>query len=441
MNGKELLQQRGEFVATGIIKNIAGETNKVYNSGWVGSNVTISLNIDGRTQKIKVFGGVGKSEFPVKVFLKDAEGKVLRDETGKTITQQIPADSYDPNTFLTFDAREVFEWGEKDVNGKNTKIVHIHELTDGRFANRLLENKDMLLGRRVMIKGTVSFKPTQNFDKVQAEMSPTQITLLQPAEEGKQVVDKFVINSPVVVNKEAIGETVNGVLPILVPVYHKYLTPQVREGRQVKGRNVYVPITVMVKEKGFMNIDETYGFSIEDRTTILLNKINVVADDANMIAMRVCLSNKSGIVEREINIEDLLNDQVYGASARKAVAEDKVENFLKMYRQINPYTVRGEYKQEIDFISPLQINVKKEDGTSDYRDAICGIDPQMIEVMSLDKIQQETEAMKNGAQKPATQTQSKPQEKVPTINTPKKMDIPTPPISVEDVEDMDEFPF
>lgn len=436
MNGKDLMMQRDEFVCTGIIKNIAGDTNKVYNSGWMGSNVTITLNIDGRTQKVKVFGGVGKNEFPIRVYFKDSEGKIVRDDEGKAISQQIPIDNFDPNTQMFFDTREVIEWGEKNAEGKTEKISHISELSDGRFANALMENREKLIGKRVMIKGQVQFRPTQNFDKIQTEMSPRQITLLQPVEEGKTVVDKFVINSSIVLNKEAIDNVSEGILPVYVPVYHKYKQPITRDGRTIKGRTVYIPTPLTVKENGFMNIDENYGFPVEARADILRNKINVVAQDTPMAVIRACLSNKSGVVEREIKIEELLNDQVYGTYAKACVKNGTVEQFLEMYRKQNPYTVRGEYKQQIDFISPLQLGEKKDDGTIEYRDGICGIDPQMIEIYTLDKIRDEVEEMESNPQ-------PQPKAQQPVINTPKKeMSTPKPPLSVSEINSLDEeFPF
>lgn len=429
MTAKELMNQKGEFIATGIIKAINGEKDKISKKGWQGTRTEITLDINGRKQKITVLGGTGKDEFKVRVFQKDAEGKILKDADGKAIQHQINASEFNPKIFAYFDMKEVLEWGEKGEDGKAQKIEYIKELTDGRFANALLDSKDLLIGKRVLVRGEVTFKPTQNYDKIQTDMSIKQIVIQQPFEEGREVVDKFIINASLVVNKEAIDETVNGYLPVYVPVYHKYVKPIFRDGKEVKGRTVYVPTTFTVKENGFMNIDESFGYSLEDRKEMFVNKVVSMAGDEPFSIMRACISNKSGVVEREIKIEELLDDQVYSRFAKKAIAEDNVENFLEMYKKQNPLTVRGEYKQEIDFISPLQI--KNEDSVT-ARESIFPIDIKSIEIYSLDKIKEEVETQ---------QTQVPQQQDIPKINTQSRNIQETPVLDIGSMTDLDSFPF
>lgn len=431
-NAMELMKKRAEFGATGIIKNITGENGKVCGSGWVGSNATITMEINGTTQKIKVFGGVGKSELPIRVFLKDADGKAMRDANGKTIQQQIPVDLYDDNKFKTFDKREIIEWGEKNSDGKAQKVVYASELTSGRFANALLSNKDLLIGRRVLIKGEATFKPSQNFDKIQIEMGVKSITLLK-TEEGKETIDKFIINAPIILNKEVLSSIKDGKVQVYVPVYHKYVNPQ-QNGE--KGRTVYVATNFEANENGFMAIDSSLGFDLEARKMMLENKVNIVSQGTPFVVMDTCLSNKSGVVEREIKIEELTQDPVYGFLAQQSIKNGKVEDFLKMYKLQNPMTVKSEYKQQIDFISPLQF---KDEESGMVRDCIFGIAPQSFEVVTLDTIKSETEIIK--AQKTnVTNTAQTPQ--TPVTNTPKKVDVPQPPVmDINQIDNMDDFPF
>lgn len=428
MTGKDLMQQRGEFIATGIIKAINGEKDKISKKGWQGTRAEVTLDINGRKQKVTVFGGTGVNESRVRVFQKDAEGKITKDAQGKAIQHYINVSEFNPQTFAYFDTKEVFEWGEKGEDGKAQKIEYIKELTDGRFANALIDNKEFLIGKRVLVKGDVSFRPTQNYDKIQTDMSIKTITIQKPLEEGKEVVDKFVINASVVLNKEAIEETSKGYLPVYVPVYHKYVKPIMRDGKEVKGRNVYVPTTFTVKENGFMNIDETFGYSLDDRKDMFMSKVTSVTGDEPFSIMRACISNKSGVVEREIKIEELLDDQVYSKFAKKAVENGTVETFLEMYKKQNPLTVRGEYRQEMDFISPLQI---KEEDSVNARESIFPIDFKSIEVYTLDKIKEEDE----------TQQAQPVVAEVPKVNTSSRKVQEEPVLNVDDMTDLDSFPF
>lgn len=435
MTVKDLMNERGTFLASGVIKNITGEKNKVYEkSGWMGSKCEITLDVNGRRQKIQIFGGVGKNEFPIRVFQKGDDGKILKDSNGKAIQHQIPVDSFDETKFMTFDKKEVIEWGERNDEGKSTKIEYISELTDGRFANAILDNKDMLIGKRVQVRGNASFKPTQNYDKIQTELIPNQIVLLKPVEEGKEVVDKFIINANIIINKEAISNVKDGYLPVYVPMYHKYIKPIKRDGKDVKGRNIYVPMTLVVNEKGFMGLDDNYGYDIESRGIMLLGKINSVCGNEPFSIVKACLSNKSGVVEREINIEELVDDQVYGKFAKKAIKEgdEAINNFLTMYKSQNPLTVRSEFKQEVQFILPTQY--KDKDNNDVVREGILPIDIQSIELYTLEKIKEEDEiinAGKNNTVKPP----------LPNIST-KKVDVaPIPKVDISEIDDLDSFPF
>lgn len=437
MTGIDLMKQRGEFAVTGIIKNINGEANKVYPSGWVGSNATITLDVNGRTQKVNVFGGVGKSEFQIRVLMRGADGKAVKGADGKAIVQYINVDDYNPETFMYFDEKSVIEWGERDSTGRAQRIDHFSELTDGRFANRLLEKKEELIGKRVMIRGDVSFRPTQNYDKIQTDLTVKQITYLRPIEEGSEVVDKFVLNTPVVLNKETLDSINDGVIKGYVPVYHKYLQPKMVNGKEQKGRTVYAQMDFLVKPNGFMAIDETLGFDIPSRKIMLENKINIVSEGTPFVVAKVCLSNKSGSVARDIKIEELLDDPVYGVIAKNSIENNNVENFLTMYKKQNPATVRSEYRQEVDFITILQYTEENQAA----RDCVFGIDPNAIEFYTLDKLRDEDEAIK--LNKPMPQ-QSAPTQTA-TINTPKRETNPLPPQPTVDVNqegfNPDEFPF
>lgn len=437
---KDLLMEKATFKASGTIVNITGEMNKTYKTGWTGSNAEITLSINNVKQKIKIFGGTGVNEFDVKVFQLDGEGKIARDGQGKTISMKIPASKYNPQIHACFDKKEVIEWGERNAEGKSQKIEHIVELTDARFANALLAQKDMLIGKRVGVSGTVKFKPTQKFDKIESNIEISQI-VLQKVEEGKEYRDFFLIQTPLIVDKSVLtGIAKDSGFVGYVPVYHKYITPITREGKQVVGRNVYVPFPLTVNSNGFLMLSDAVGYTLEDRQEMLIAKVESKTQGADLAIMTSILNYKSGMIEREITVEELTSDPVYGKFATRALnapedqREEAVARFKEMYKAQNPATVKGEFKQQIDFLS---VNQTREDG-----DKVYGIMREAFEIYTLDKIKQETEAMETKkatpAQAPAQNTFQQPKvETSKTTNAPEPMSAPT------DINDFsyDEFPF
>lgn len=433
----DLLMERATFRATGTIVGITGESNKAYKSGWVGSLTELTLSVNNVKQKVKVFGGVGKDEFKIDVFQLDGEGKIAKNGEGKSIKVSINADDFNPNIHRTFDKKEVIEWGERDTEGKATKIEHISELTSGRFANSLLAQKNLLVGKRVQVTGTVKFKPTQKFDKLEADIELSQITL-QKVEEGKEYRDGFVIQTPMIIDKTVLkGISKDKGFVGYVPVYHKYLTPIMKNNKEVKGRNVYVPFSLTVNDNGFLMMPSDSGFTLEDRQEILVNKVEAKTQGADLAIMTNILSYKSGMIEREITVEELSQDPVYGRFAQRALNSpeneraEAIERFKEMYKAQNPATVKGEFKQQIDF---LTVNQTKDDG-----DKIYGIAPQSFEIYSLDKIKAESEANV----KPKQQTQQTPvqqQFEQPKVETVKTSNV-APPSDINDINMDDIFPF
>lgn len=436
----DLLNEKATFKASGTIVNITGEVNKTYKTGWTGSNAEITLSVNNVKQKIKIFGGTGKNEFDVKVYQLDGEGKIARDGEGKTISKKIPASQYNPQIHACFDKKEVIEWGERNAEGKTQKIEHIVELTDARFANALLANKDMLIGKRVGVSGNVKFKPTQKFDKIEANIELSQI-VIQKVEEGKEYNDFFVIQSPLIIDKSVLkGIATNEGFVGYVPVYHKYITPIIRNNKEVVGRNVYVPFSLTVNSNGFLMLSDAVGYTLEDRQEMLIGKVETKTQGADLAIMTSILNYKSGMIEREITVEDLATDPVYGKFATRALnapadqREEAIKKFKEMYKAQNPATVKGEFKQQIDF---LTVNQTRDDG-----DKVYGIMKEAFEIYSLDKIKQESEMMesKKSGNNVNTQTNTFQQPKVQTQNTSSSPAPVAPPTDINDFG-YDEFPF
>lgn len=429
LNFNDLLMERGTFKARGTIVSITGESNKQYKSGWIGSLAEITIMINGVKQKVKVFGGVGKNEFKINVFQLDGEGKIAKDGNGKSIKTSISVDQFNPSNHVTYDRKEVIEWGERDSEGKAQKIEHISELTDGRFANAILSKKESLIGKKVGLSGTVKFKPTQKFDKMEANMEISQITILQ---EDSPVSDTFLIQNPMIVDKSTVGSILtNKGLVVYVPVYHKYLTPITRDGKEVKGRNVYVPLSMTVNENGFMmqSIDDV---TLEDREFIFRNKLEVKSQGTPLAIFTGLINYKSGMIEREITVQELIGDNVYGKFAKEVLDGTRdEEGFKKMYKAQNPATVKGEFKQQMDFLSVHC--------TKDLGDKIFPIAPEAFEIYSLEKIKEETESME--AVKPQPQQQAYTTPKVNTVKTSEIAPPQSAPQGIEDFNFEDEFPF
>lgn len=434
----DLLMEKATFKASGTIVNITGEINKTYKSGWTGSSAEITLSVNNVKQKIKIFGGTGVNEFDIKVYQLDGEGKIARDGEGKTISSKIPVSKFNPKLHAFFDKKEVIEWGDRNDEGKAQKIEHIVELTDARFANALIAQKDMLIGKRVGVSGTVKFKPTQKFDKIEANIELSQI-VIQKIEEGKTYNDFFLIQTPLIVDKSVLkGISKDLGFVGYVPVYHKYLTPMSKNGSQIVGRNVYVPFSLTVNSNGFLMLSEEVGYTVEDRQEMLIGKVETKTQGADLAIMTSILNYKSGMIEREITVEDLLQDPVYGKFASRALnepedkREEAINKFKEMYKAQNPATVKGEFKQQIDFLS---INQTRDDG-----DKIYGIAREAFEIYTLDKIKSECESLEN---KPA-KTENKSNFQQPKVNTVNANTTQPPaPATVTDINDFDydEFPF
>ena len=422
MTFNDLLKERAEMKVMGTIVNITGEKEKVSKSGWTGAMTEVTLDVNGMKQKITVMGRIGKDEFDINVFQLDGEGKILKDDEGKNVMKKISPDKFNDKVYAYFGKKEVIEWGERDADGKAHKIEHISELTGGRFAQALIENKESLIGKRVGITGNVQFRPNQKFDKIEASIEINQITI-QKTEEGKSYNDYFLIQAPVILNKEALGnmdkdEAFTG----YVPVYNKILK-----------KNVHVPFNFTISDNGFLMISKELGFTLEDRKDMFLSKIEAKTQGANFVIMTALLNYKSGMIEREITIEELCQDPVYGRFAQRAMnspedlREEAIKNFKEMYKKQNPATVKGEFKQKIDF---LTINQTREDG-----DKVCGIDPQMFTIYTLDKLKQDLEKKE----------QPKKEFSMPKVNTVKPEEISkpniAPPTDINEINFDEEFPF
>lgn len=436
----DLLMEKGTFKATGTIVAINGESNKEYKSGFVGSTAEITLTVNGVKQKVKIFGGIGKSETKVNVFQKDGEGKVAKDGNNKAIKQSIFADQFNPAIHLSFEKKEVMEWGERGEDGKANKIEHISELTSGRFANQILAKKDFLIGKRVTVEGTIRFKPTQKYDKIEANIEISKITL-QKVEEGKTYKDMFLIQTPIIVDKSGINtiESNKGLIGY-VPVYHKYIKPITKEGKEVKGRNVYVPFAFTVNDNGFMMMSADGGYSVEDRAMMLSGKLESKSQGAPFAIFTGILNYKSGMIEREITVEELADDPTYGFFAKRALnspsetREQEVAKFKEMYKAQNPATVKGEFKQQIDFLTVNQV--------LEFGDKVAGIARESFEVYNLAKIKEEDEIM-NQAKEATKTTQTQTNNVMPNVatNNTSKVSAPSEVADISSFNFEDDFPF
>lgn len=436
---KDILNDKAKFVAFGTITDISGESNKAYKSGWTGSSAEITMMVDGRKQKVKVFGGVGKDEFKVRVFTVGADGKAVRDGNDKAVQTEIFAKDYNPNVHMTFDKREVIQWGERDAENKAKKIEIISELTDGRFADKLIALKSDLIGKRVKVSGDINFKPTQKYDKLEANMSVKQI-VIQEVVEGKEVKDRFFIETPIVIEKKSLTNTTKeGFVNCFVPVYHKFETPQIVDGRELKGRNVFIPISFTANMNGFIGLPAEGFFDMETRTNILTGKLDARSNGFDLAIARTILNYKSGMIERDVTLEELAQDPIYATMVSAVLsmpdgeAKDiETAKILGAYKLINPMTVKGEFKQQIDFINITQ----QRNGS----DVVAPIEQSCFEIMTLQKIGEELESRKNQTTPTQKAYTAPPATKVQSVNTSHVAEPVAPITSIEDFND-DEFPF
>lgn len=433
---QEILREKGEFKANGIIKNISGEISKVYKSGWVGNSIELVLQINDTKQKIKIFGGDVSHENKITVFQKDSEGKIMKDANNKSIMLKIKPSEFSDENYITFDKKEVLEWGERTSDGAN-KITHISELTAGRFAKAIMEKKDMLIGKKVSVRGSVSFKPTMNFDKIEANMDVSSITILASDEENLEKNHFFIMETPIIIPKPDIDKNLKeGKIFSFVPIYHKYLKPIIKDGKEQKGRNVFVPMYLDVEDNGFMGLPKGL-FSVEDRGKILISKIEQKTYQTDISVMRAMLVYKSGMVERDIEVSDLVDDPVYSTFAKQALSEqdeakreEECKKVKELYKATNPSTIKGEFKQKIDFC-----NITQDRESSG--DKIAGITWDLVEKYTLEQIKKDTEMMENNAPKEDNKSSKVEIPSNKTSNIPAPENIPT---GIGDFDD-DEFPF
>lgn len=432
---QEILREKGEFKANGIIKNISGEIGKVYKSGWIGNSIELVLQINDTKQKIKIFGGDISHENKITVFQKDSEGKIMKDANNKAIMLKIKPSEFIDENYITFDKKEVIEWGERTSEGTN-KVTHISELTSGRFAKAIMEHKDMLIGKKVSVKGNVSFKPTMNFDKIEANMDVSSITILSSDEDNLEKNHFFIMETPVIIPKPDLDKNLKeGKIFSFVPIYHKYIKPVIKDGKEQKGRNVFVPMYLDVEDNGFMGLPKGL-FSVEARGKILISKIEQKIYQTDIAVMRAMLIYKSGMVERDIEVSDLVDDPVYSSFAKEALSvkdekerEEACKKVKELYRATNPSTIKGEFKQKIDFCNITQ-------DRESQGDKIAGITWDLVEKYTLEQIKKDTEMMENNTTKEDNKSTTA------GIPTNKTSDIPAPsaPTGIGDFDD-DEFPF
>lgn len=435
MTHQEILREKGEFKANGIIKNISGEISKIYKSGWVGNSVELVLQINDTKQKIKIFGGDITHENTITVFQKDSEGKLMKDGNNKSIMLKIKPSEFREESYVTFDKKEVIEWGERNSDGAN-KITHISELTSGRFAKAIMENKNMLIGKKVSVRGSVSFKPTMNFDKIEANMDVSSITILSSDEENLEKNHFFIMETPIIIPRPDMEKNLKDrKIFSFVPIYHKYIKPVIKDGKEQKGRNVFVPMYLDVEDNGFMGLPSGL-FSVDDRGKILISKIEQKIYQTDIAVMRAMLIYKSGMVERDIEVSDLVDDPVYSTFAKEALSktteferEEACKKVKELYKATNPSTIKGEFKQKIDFCNITQD--RESNG-----DKIAGITWDLVEKYTLEQIKKDTEMMENSTSKENNNT-----VKV-GISSNNTSDIPAPssvPTGINDFDD--EFPF
>ncbi|MGL5962634.1 MAG: hypothetical protein ACRCZ0_11895 [Cetobacterium sp.] len=435
---KDILNEKTKFIATGVITDISGESNKTYKSGWTGSSAEITMMVDGRKQKIKIFGGVGKNEFKIRVFTAGADGQMVRDGNNKTIQTEIFAKDFNPNAHVTFDKREVIQWGERGADNKPQKIEVISELTDGRFADKLIASKSELIGRRVKVTGEINFKPTQKYDKLEANMSVKQI-VLQDVVEGKEFSDRFFIETPLIVEKKTLtSASKDGFVTCFVPIYHKFDTPQIVEGRQQKGRNVFVPMNFTTTMNGFLGLPAEGYYDMDVRTNILVHKIETRSVGFELAMARTLLSYKSGMIERDITLEELSQDPIYSNLVNIVITmhdgeekKNETAKLLNAYKLINPATVKGEFKQQIDYITVIQRGAG---------DMVAPIEKSCFEIMTLQKIGEELEARKNKTAPVQQQYTAPPVAQAKSANTSHVVE-PVAFITGIDSFDNDDFPF
>ncbi|MGL5647018.1 MAG: hypothetical protein ACRDDY_04140 [Clostridium sp.] len=469
LKGLEVLTKTNKMVQVyGTITNIEADVNKVSKKEgkngvptWVGTITTITLKVNGTTQKIRVMGCTldgdkKETEYiwnKVKAFAIDGNGDILKGDDGKAIFSEIFPAKYNPATQKIMDRKTVREFtGNVLPDGKKECLYHLDEITTGRYATKLYENKSMLIGKQVIINGNMKFEPNQDATKVDLNIDLNSITI-RNANEKREFKEGFRVVAPIILHTSAVldgmGEVVKAQnagkeidelkIQALAPVYHKYLTPMKRDGKEIKGRTVYVPMQLDITNKNFLGMGKIEGFDFFKKLDLFKKVILGETQGAEgYIAINTDMSYKSGVIQRDIDMEDLKDDPIFVeeyisyVNATTQEEKDRIKaDTMSAYKAINPTSVRGEFKQSLEFVS----YVANKDSGNQY--AVIGEDA--FEIYSLDKIKKEVEIIKGGATQPTPTPVAQPKVEAVNISS-----IPEPSMASTGISDddmADEFPF
>lgn len=374
----DINKDRGEFRATGKIVKIEGTLNKVYESGWKGSEAIITLDMAGKIQKLKVFGGQSKRsgkycEPILNVFVLDAEGKIMKDDKEKNIKDEVSVSKFDKSKHLTFDKRTVgILTGEKVENKDGKKVNEIKPLIDALcdwdFANELFEKRDELEGKFVAITGSTKFDVNiyKGEGKVKMELTPQKILLLNTEPEVKELL----VQETVIVNVDnlpSLGE--NHSISMLVPVYDKS-----------EKKKVYIASGFKIND-AFLNLD---AIPLDKRASLFSKQLENTASGEEFVGMRIKFIHSNGYLERGIEMMDLVEDELFGTDVQEWMSiEDeeaknkKAEETISMYKQLNPATLKSEF-----VVENVLIGYTAEKGTG--ANAICALNRDSFTIKSMD---------------------------------------------------------
>lgn len=427
-NSNDLIHERVNCKVWGVVENIETKLNQFSKNNWNYNNCTITVKINDSKQYISFMSGTGKNEFDIEVFKIDKDGEMIRDKDNKCVKQKIKIDNFDETKHVFYNKKEIIEWGDSDDTGKNKKITYISELSIGRFIEKLDEIKKDIIGKTVQIAGTVKWKVNKMNSKITQNIEINTITLLK--DNGKQKKQGFIIESPMIIPKHQLDDIVNTKSIVgYIPSYHKYVNPIRKNDKIINGRNVFLPYNFVVNNDGFMLQSADCGFGLDVKSSILKKKIELKSNGTEMAIVIALLNYKNGVSQREITIDDLKDDPIYNELVQQSElmdGDDKKtfqENIVEMYKAQNPATVRGEYNNFIEFVAISQV--------AKFGDVIFGIEPQMFELYSAEKILQEELELENTKNNTNI---------IPNIPK-KELNKPTPPVVNLDEFNDEEFPF
>lgn len=351
----ELTKKSGVAVVNGTILSIDGTIEEKFKSGFCGTKVRIKVQIGDRVQSMDIFGGAGASTPMLEgVMQKGADGKAIKGEDGKAIRMSIKPSQFDNTKHMYMKMLEVAEWIGKE------KKTHFECVNEDLFGQALIKNKDMLIGKRVAIKAKSTWKFNQG--KFELNIVPQKINIIEKKEND---VDRFIVETNLIVNKENLGNMMDGKLPVFVPVWRNFDSPKMVNGFKQTGRNVWVGTNLDINKNNFMNLTDDVS-KLDRRIKMFAMTLSNNAPESQFVAMRGLLNYQSGNVSQEIDIKDLVEDAFFGEDVRAALSltdeeekKKKIDVLMMEYKSLYPNTVVSKWINKVELLNVATLSEKE----------------------------------------------------------------------------------